>query len=104
MGKVYSTLDLAEALLLKDHLVHNGVAARLENRGIARVPLEGVVSEVWVNQDADGDDVKKLVRDFVRRRSAAGSAAQRPWTCSRCREENPGEFEICWSCGVARRA
>lgn len=24
------------------------------------------------------------------------------WTCSACNETNPGSFDLCWSCGVAR--
>ncbi|WP_425509650.1 DUF7577 domain-containing protein [Usitatibacter palustris] len=22
-----------------------------------------------------------------------------PWNCDACGEENPGSFELCWSCG-----
>jgi hypothetical protein len=22
----------------------------------------------------------------------------KPWKCTNCREDNPGEFDICWSC------
>lgn len=25
-----------------------------------------------------------------------------PWTCASCGEENPGNFEVCWKCQVAR--
>jgi hypothetical protein len=24
------------------------------------------------------------------------------WTCAKCREENPGNFDICWKCQTAR--
>jgi hypothetical protein len=24
------------------------------------------------------------------------------WTCAKCREENPGNFDICWKCQAAR--
>jgi hypothetical protein len=40
MHKAYYTLDLTEAVLLKDHLVHNGVEARVENKGVVRIPGE----------------------------------------------------------------
>jgi rRNA maturation endonuclease Nob1 len=26
------------------------------------------------------------------------------WRCQGCREENPGEFEYCWSCGQSSTA
>ena len=38
MRKVYYTLDLTEAVLLKDHLLHNGVAASVRNKGAVRIP------------------------------------------------------------------
>jgi hypothetical protein len=25
------------------------------------------------------------------------------WTCAKCHEENPGNFDICWKCQAARR-
>jgi len=28
--------------------------------------------------------------------------AEQSWRCVSCREENPGEFEACWSCGADR--
>jgi len=24
------------------------------------------------------------------------------WTCAKCREENPGNFDICWKCQAVR--
>jgi Zn ribbon nucleic-acid-binding protein len=26
----------------------------------------------------------------------------KPWKCGKCREDNPGEFDICWSCQTER--
>jgi hypothetical protein len=27
-----------------------------------------------------------------------------PWRCTKCREENPGTFELCWKCNEGRSA
>jgi hypothetical protein len=27
-----------------------------------------------------------------------GERGMRPWRCAKCREENPGTFEVCWRC------
>lgn len=97
MQRVYSTHDLSEAVLLKDHLLHNGIDARVRSKDGARAPLVGVHSEVWVAGDADSGEVATLIRDFVGRRNTP-ARAKRPWRCRRCREENPGEFEFCWKC------
>lgn len=95
--RVYSTHDLSEAVLLKDHLLHNGIDARVRSKNVSRAPLLGVHSEVWVAGDADSDEVATLIRDFVGRRDTP-ARAKRSWRCRRCREENPGEFEFCWNC------
>ena len=71
MRKAYYTLDLIEAALLKDHLVQNGVGATLMNKGLVRIPYDGIASEIWIADDADGDEVRAL------------------------------EFEFFWSCGQA---
>jgi hypothetical protein len=66
MRKAYRTLDLTEAVLVKDHLVQNGVEASVMNLGLVRVPADGVASEVWVADDANGEAVKALIRGFLR--------------------------------------
>lgn len=98
MRKVYYTLDLAEAVLLKDHLVQNGVAASVLNKGAVRLPHDGVAAEVWVGEDAANDEVVDLIRDFLKRRKDAVAASAADWRCQSCGEANPGEFEVCWSC------
>jgi len=47
--------------------------------------------------------------ELLRRRDAGllrideSPADERPeWTCGGCGEENPGNFDVCWQCGVAR--
>jgi len=90
---------MKEAVLLKDHLVHNGVAASVMNKGLVRIPYEGVASEVWVADDAAADEVTTLIRGFLAGRRDTAPPAMSSWRCQSCREENPGEFEFCWSCG-----
>ena len=48
MRKVYYTLDLAEAVLLRDYFVQNGIGAAVQNKGAVRIPHEGIALEVWV--------------------------------------------------------
>jgi len=98
MIKAYYTLDLTEAVLLKDHLVHNGVGASVRSKGLVRIPYDGFASEVWVADDADGDEVRTLIRSFLRARKEP-AVERLSWQCHGCREDNPGEFEFCWSCG-----
>jgi hypothetical protein len=99
MRKVYYTFDLTEAVLLRDHLVHNGVAADVTNKGLVRIPYEGVASEVWVADNAESDEVRTLIRGFLRERKETPPTVPSFWRCQSCQEESPGEFEFCWSCG-----
>jgi len=99
MIKAYYTLDLTEAVLLKDHLVHNGVEANVKNKGVVRIPYDGVASEVWVAADANGDEVRTLIRSFLKGRKERTTPERSSWQCHACRENNPGEFEFCWNCG-----
>jgi len=52
-------------------------------------------------------EAAKLLEDrFGKRTFAAGEKPPRresgtSWTCPGCNEENPGTFEICWSCGAS---
>ena len=101
MRKVYDTLDLTEAVLLKDHLIHNSVAASVMNRGATR-RREGIASEVWVDDDADDSDVRALIDAFLKRQKNMSGSAKSSWTCRHCREDNPGDFEVCWNCSQER--
>jgi hypothetical protein len=72
------------------------------NRGAGRIPYEGIASEVWVANAVESEEARKLIRDFLRQRKEAPIAAS--WSCSQCKEENPGEFESCWNCGQLKAA
>jgi len=102
MRKVYYTLDLTEAVLLKDHLLHNSIAASVRNKGAVRIPHDGIASEVWVADDADDNDVRGLIHAFLKQRKDMPGGAKASWRCEHCREENPGEFEFCWNCSQER--
>lgn len=99
MRKVYYTLDLTEAVLLRDYFVQHGIGADVRNRGAVRIPHEGVASEVWVADHVDTDEAKEAIRTFHARQKYGAGEAESIWRCSRCGEENPGQFELCWSCG-----
>ena len=101
MRKAYYTLDLTEAVLLKDHLVQNGVGATVMNKSLVRIPYDGIASEIWVADDVNGNDVKTLIRGFLKQRRETPIAAISSWPCHNCQEANPGEFEFCWNCGQA---
>ena len=43
------------------------------------------------------DEVANLLRT-----GGVSTDTQSAWTCSKCREENPPEFDLCWQCQTAK--
>jgi hypothetical protein len=104
MRKAYYTLDLTEAVLLKDHLLHGGVVASVRNKGAVRIPHDGIAAEVWIADGADDDAVKRSIQAFLQKRKHAAGEPLSAWRCRHCGEESPGEFEFCWKCNEERPA
>lgn len=102
MKRVYSTPSLWQARELMALLDQRRIPAVLANEHTAGTPgvlpfnaQMSVDAEVWVLEDADEAPARRLVDAYESREDGAP-----PWTC-RCGEENPGSFELCWSCGSA---
>ncbi|MBJ6764892.1 DUF2007 domain-containing protein [Myxococcaceae bacterium JPH2] len=94
---VYRTVG--EARLIASALESAGVAVEL--RGEALAPLVGEIpsTEAWVELwvwPHEVDTARQVLEDLRENEAAA----QRVVACPKCREENPGNFEVCWSCGL----
>ena len=102
MRKVFSSNELSETVLIRDALLHRGVAATIQNEfsGRTAVPEFRPPAEVWVTNDHDYDDARRIVVDALATIDDESDA--KPWTCSNCREENPQSFDICWNCAKER--
>ena len=94
---VYRTVG--EARLQAGLLEGSGLS--VEVRGEALVPLGGEIpnTETWVELWLPSEEVERA-RELVAELTADAEQASRTVACPRCREENPGNFELCWSCGV----
>lgn len=94
MHTIYQSTLLADAALVRDMLVQNGIDAQVVE---GDSPYPGTVyTEVWV-RDEDRARARALVDEL-----AARPVRDSDWNCRGCRESNPGEFEVCWSCGAER--
>ena len=100
MRKVYTALNLPDAHLVLHMLRHEGIDARVFNENAASVmgeiPVSAALPEVWVMDVAYEARAGRMIAAFCRRRPSG--AVQ---FCAGCGEQNPGEFEICWNCGLA---
>jgi hypothetical protein len=94
---VYRTVG--EARLLAGALEAAGLS--VEVRGESLAPLSGEIpsAETWLELWLWPEEVEaaqQLVAELEENREAAGQEIN----CPRCREPNPGNFELCWSCGL----
>ena len=98
MRKVFSSNELSETVLIRDALLHQGVAATIQNEysGRSAIPEFRPPAEVWVADDHDYDDARRIVIDALSTIDAKSDV--KPWACPNCREENPQSFEMCWNC------
>lgn len=98
MLKVYSAATLPDAHMMRGLLAQAGIEARVFNEnaigGMGEIPFTHVYPEVWVVNERDLDRARELIREFEH-----PSVRTAPIACPRCGEENPGNFQTCWSCG-----
>jgi hypothetical protein len=89
---------VGEARLLEGLLSGSGFA--VEVRGEALAPLGGEIpnTETWVELWLPEEELTRA-RELVAEVEANGDKARRTVGCPGCREENPGNFELCWNCG-----
>lgn len=90
-----SARNIGEATLIKDALESEDIEVKLrgEHRpSIAgELPFAEAMIELLVREE-DAARAKELLS------KAHLHAAGPPRTCPRCNEENPGNFDSCWSC------
>jgi len=100
--KLYSASNLQDAWLVHNLLAQNGIESRVLNEnlqgGLGELPFTQVYPEVWLVHKADQLKARELITEFEH-----PSADSRKIKCPSCAEENPGNFEVCWSCGHEMR-
>jgi len=74
------------------------IGARIFNANASslagEIPIDSSLPQLWVDEERDADRAKALIDEYLRRRPSGP-----PVHCRSCGEENPGSFELCWSCG-----
>lgn len=98
MVAVYRANLPTDAWLCQHWLRRNGIAAevRADLMGArGELPIAESAPSVWV-PEADRELALVLIAQFEE------PATSPAWPCGACGEENPGNFDGCWSCGAAR--
>ncbi|MED5461634.1 MAG: DUF2007 domain-containing protein [Pseudomonadota bacterium] len=100
MRKVTSAHSIVTISHYKNLLVSEGIPAFLKNEHfgtvMGEVPFQEVWPELWVENDLDYDRAQQLINSTKIMEESPSS----PWKCSRCSEENEGQFAACWNCSA----
>jgi len=99
MKRLCRAANLPEAHILRGLLEQAGIETMVFNEhaqsGVGHLPVMDAWPELWVSE-ADEDRAAAVLEEF--QRSPPVSTAR---GCARCGEENPANFQVCWSCGEA---
>jgi len=99
MIKAYTAANLQDAHILLGLLHAQGIEARILNAnaqgGLGEIPFASTYPELWLVHERDRGRAQTVFEAFER--PAAGTG---PTRCTRCGEDNPVEFELCWNCGA----
>ena len=100
MRKVTSAHSVITISHYKNLLVSEGIPAFLKNEHfgtvMGEVPFQEVWPELWVENDLDYDRAQQLINST----KSLDESPSSPWKCSRCGEENEGQFSACWNCSA----
>jgi hypothetical protein len=98
MRRVFSSIELAETILVRDALLHRGfdVVVHNEYSGTTPIPEFRPPAEIWLRDDDDYTQARQVVTETLATLDRASTG--RAWMCSSCHEENPGTFHSCWNC------
>lgn len=93
--RVYEAQDVIEAQLVLDVLLEAGLKAELRNVNlVGSYPEVPVHPEVWLAKAADFDAARAIIDQFESNRKTIVDDVR----CPKCKETNPGNFELCWNC------
>lgn len=95
--RIYIALHGADAEIVKDLLVREGIEARVVPVDSTRLRFASLA--VWVARDEDVDRARAILAEH---RQEPLSNAFWSWRCLRCGEDIEEQFSECWNCGAAR--
>ena len=99
MQRIFIALHRVEAYLLVDRLAHAGIKAHVFNEHassiVGEVPPDVAQPQVWLDDDADRARADAVLRDLP----GGAQSRRQPSSATKCGEENPATFDLCWKCG-----
>lgn len=93
---IYHAQDTLEANIIKGMLVNAGIQTQLKGEALqgalGEIPFLETQISVWVETIKQRQATDLLVEYQQNKQPAA------PWFCQSCKQRNPAEFDLCWSC------
>ena len=101
MKDLFREFDFTKVGFYQSVLESQGIETFVKNRDVSGLAGEAsIMPDLWptlcVVRDEDYDRAMAAIRERLVDRN---SPEQEEKICSACGEVNPGNFEICWSCG-----
>lgn len=99
MKELFRERDLTKVGYCQSILEAEGIATVIRNEtltGLTEFPIPDFFPALCVVDDGDYERAIEVLRDRLAREEAASNDEV---ACAACGEPNPGNFEVCWSCG-----
>lgn len=90
---------VGEARLQAGVLEEAGLSVEVRRERLSTLGGEIPATETWVELWLWPGDIE-AAKQVLAELEENAEAASRTKECPRCHEENPGNFDLCWSCGI----
>lgn len=102
MKELFREPDITRVSFFRMLLEEEGIPTIIRNEyltmsGLSDIPIPEFYPALCVSEDADYPRAVGLIREHLAK-ERQGSREEIP--CPACGESNPGNFELCWSCGA----
>ena len=102
MKDLFREFDFTKVGYYQSMLESHGIETFVKNRDVSGLAGEAaIMPELWPTLCVVQDDDYEKAMQIIRESSATDAErAETEVTCPDCGETNPGNFDICWSCGA----
>ena len=104
MRKLIGSTNLSQIRAIKSYLENYNIESSLTNEHQTSTPGAPSVwfkveAELWILDDSKYEEASKLLQKWNEEIALREETVRKVWNCRKCREENPGTFDVCWNCG-----
>lgn len=102
MKELFRERDYTRIGYYQSVLEEAGIPTHVRNKDLVglmtEVPIPEFFPALCVVHDEDHPRALQLLKDQVAMDAVQSTTEE--WNCAKCGAGNPGNFEVCWSCGA----